>query len=276
MKRICYHDTDPDGFSAAATLLHKYPDMEFIPYNHETRIEPKTVKDYDEVYIVDTSGSQEFMDYLQKHNKEFIWIDHHESSIKALPKYKGIQSTEHSAAYLTWQYCFPEKEVHPIIKHVSDFDLWTFADKNTKSFMLYLDTILEEGKEIEIIEQLLYEQDMNKHYHSGDHLLLFLEKQIQHDIKNNAKGTFQNIPCRYFFQAGKYRSRFAQKAFDTYKDMKLIIMIGIVEINNKPAFKYSLRSTTNDIDCSQICAQFPGGGGHTRAAGFITDKLILE
>ncbi len=164
MKRLVYHDCDPDGWMCAAILLKTYPDIELIEVGRsENDIIIKS--DYDEVYVVDQSlYSEERLKEVQQKNKRLIWIDHHQSSIDAYSKdYDGVRDTNYSACILVWNYLYPKIEVPLATFHVGDMDLWKFENKNTNIFFNYLRTIPQE-EIIPLYRTLIEKDDLSKEY----------------------------------------------------------------------------------------------------------------
>ena len=84
---VIYHASCADGFGAAFAAWLKFGDeAEYVPCQY--RQEDKWPNDVRyshllrerEVYIIDFSFPRELMDFIFKHAKRVVWLDHHASS----------------------------------------------------------------------------------------------------------------------------------------------------------------------------------------------------
>src|SRR3989344_5286120 len=121
-----YHGDCPDGTTAAAVLLTKFPSAEIFPLRHhheEADIAPileKMDKDTT-VYTVDNAIDVErFLPIA----KEVITIDHHIGAHEEMgtlaQKYKNftyVFDNEKSGASLTWSYFFPDEPMPDVVKY---------------------------------------------------------------------------------------------------------------------------------------------------------------
>lgn len=140
MKTVCvYHSIDLDGWMSAAIVKHWFNStveipnkkdepintLDFIGYNYGQPI-PDFSK-YDKVIMVDISFRDSTMQILKELCKEFIWIDHHISSIKDSEEYhyndiKGLRNTKYAACELTWKYFFPNETMPEIVRLLGRYD----------------------------------------------------------------------------------------------------------------------------------------------------------
>ena len=87
-----YHRNDLDGVCSGAIVKLKYPECETIPVDYIDELEDviTTVKEDEEVFIVDFSFPLEMMKSLILKTKNIVWIDHHISSIEKLREFEGL------------------------------------------------------------------------------------------------------------------------------------------------------------------------------------------
>lgn len=273
MKRIIYHDEDPDGWMSAAIILSKYPDSETYQIR-KSRDELELKKGYDEVYVVDSSlYDEKNLLFMKEHNKRLIWIDHHKSVIETYAKeYEGLRDTSTSACTLAWKYMYPNKEIPPAVMHISDYDTWTFKEPNTKKFIAYLQS-LEFGKEIENMSVLLQKNDLSKEYELGETLLKFQNNLLEQMYATGVKTDFCGHKAM-IFHGEVLRSELGNLAITRNPDIDISVVVRLSQIKNgRKIFKYSLRSRKSGFDVSELAKQY-NGGGHQAAAAFHSEKVL--
>lgn len=268
MKRLVYHDEDPDGWMSAAIVLKKYPDSELYGLS-KSKLSIELKEGYDEVYVLDSSlqNEQNLKTILSK-NKKLIWIDHHKSAMKSYDKnYEGIRDITKSACVLTWEYLFPEDKLPLSVAHVGDYDMWYKEIPHTDQFILYLQT-LKFGEEITNLRKLIDKKDLSSEYDKGKVLELFVKNLTQQWYKTGVKQDFLGYKVM-LFHGEILRNEVAHYALEQNKDIKFTVVKRLDDIvNNKKEYKYSLRSRKKDeIDVGEISRKY-GGGGHKEAAGF--------
>jgi len=272
---MIYHHDDEDGWGSAAAATLKYPDAETAQCTFGK--EPELVSGYDEVYVLDFSFTPDEMRQLSKQNGKLIWIDHHESKLKDISEdYPGIRDVSKAACQLSWEYCFPEKDVPLVLQHIADEDIWEFKLKETAAFNKFLSANFQEGKEIELIRNIIEEyttKDYEDAYDKGALLKQFQDHQIQEQLKRGVKKTFLGHPAMVFF-SNINTSQLGNAALVHHKDIEIAVMIFLLESKTgEVEYKYSLRSK-GAVNVGQLCAKH-GGGGHPKAAGFVSKTLVL-
>lgn len=268
MKRLVYHDQDPDGWMCAAILLKKFPDIDL--YEVDKRGTPIDFKSgYDEVYVVDHSlWGEENLKKVQSMNTKLIWIDHHESAIKSFSTdYEGLRRIDHAACGLTWIYLYGDEPFPPAVLHVEEADIWQFKHPQTKNFTNFLETI-PKGKEVVEYRKLLDKTDVNHEYHIGEQIEKYKQRLIDRIVALGVKRDFEGykaLVCDGYV----LNSEALHQALVNHPDIQIGVMISTVEGKLK---KYSLRSRNEEsVDVSAI-AKKHGGGGHIHAAGFISSE----
>jgi len=278
MKRIVYHHDDPDGWGAAACILYKHgKDVELREYSHGKPYE--LVEDYDEVYIVDFSFPNEEMKKLVETNNRVIWIDHHRSAMRNITeKLEGLRDPEVAACLLTWKYLFSNKKAPKIVEHIADEDMWRFENENTKVFMMFLNSILEKNDEVHIIRRMIKHynpENYERAYAEGRIIKRFLDRQINLQAEKAIKIKVFNHKAIMVF-ASIQHSYIGNALLQLNPDVEIAVVVRITENNDgKINFRYALRSRAKGVDVGKL-AYGLGGGGHYCAAGFQSEKLILE
>lgn len=268
---VIYHSTDTDGRTSAMIAKRYYDaigvETQFIGgayANEELRID---AKEGDVVVVVDYSLPLEAMRALDK-EFDLIWIDHHPVINQYTEKGfnpKGLRGTEHSAAWYTWRYFFPEEEVPEYVALTSDYDTWQHQLPDSHAFNAaayayglhnvwefpykqledpdYLDQMIGDGKEmlrtIEVRNQCVSE--------------FIFETEIAGipAIAINMRGTNSTVFAAY---KGDY-------------DYKVMITFGSGNADSEDVAITLYSRAGSDIHVGKIAESF-GGGGHPGAAGF--------
>ncbi len=284
MKVKIYHHNDEDGWASAAVILTKYPEAECTPCYHGEQYE--LVKEYDEVFVVDFTFSNEEMNELKNNNKHFTWIDHHASAIeKIVDEFEGVRREGRAACALCWDYFYPNKKIPQAIEFIAGFDVWDFSKEGTKEFILFLQTKLEKNQEPEIIKSMIEnytENDYNEALEKGKTLRIYQNKITQKQVLRGVKQNFLGIPAMVYF-ANSNNSELGNEALQKHKDIDIAVIIDYIMIEGKQTYKYSLRSRNKDnkiegrknIDVSKIAMKFDGGG-HPSASGFQSNEKLWE
>ena len=228
------------------------------------------------VYIMDFSFEPEYMDYLilLVGRDNVIWIDHHISAIRKLDTYKdlnGIRSIIMSGCALTYRYFYPDKFVPMVVALVEDFDLYNYKygdlTKGFQEWSNYNDT-----EPVGIIWDTLLTSNFDQLEELSQDGLRFreirlwkLEKDIERlayvDELDGHKCLKMNLTQEdSISDAGDFViNKLEYDLFWAYSD---------IVINGKLQRTNQLRSHV--IDVSKLADKF-GGGGHERAAGFLSD-----
>lgn len=287
---IIYHN-DLDGQMSAFwtnyfknKFVSKNEKVYFYPMNHSSNLNLTNIN-YDEyIIILDYLINDEDMDYLFSYTNNIIWIDHHKSNIDKYKNLNGIRDINYAACSLTYAFFskifFQEnsfsqdllKDEPLISKYICDNDIKSrkfkesqdfcfglekmFLSKNISFLKLFqkiidkkidIDTIILEGKNYKEISLLLVNQQIKKYsyiyFYKGNKFLVINSMYNNFDIED-----FYNI--------------------DEYD--------GIINyIYTKNHYIYNIKTKKDSLDVSKIASAF-GGGGHQKAAGFSSNKNILE
>ncbi|OZY33045.1 phosphohydrolase [Pseudomonas lundensis] len=287
-----YHGNCADGFGAAWVVRKALgSDVEFVAgiYGQE----PPDVAGKD-VVIVDFSYKYDILAALARKANSVIVLDHHKSAAEDLARFESFHAgveedtrrddgatllgwkTAHvmansqngptiaccfdmnrSGAMLAWDHYFPNQEPPQLLRHIEDRDLWLFKLEGTREIQANL---FSYPYDFEVWDQLV----------AADVLTLVsdgaaIERKHHKDVaelvgvtKRRLKiGGFDvpvaSLPYTLTSDAGHLMAQdepFAACYWDT--------PTGRV---------FSLRSTDEGIDVSEIASQY-GGGGHRNASGF--------
>lgn len=293
----CFYHNDEDGKCSAfwvnklAKNYDKY-EKEFIPINYGMKFLFESIQPNEQIYIVDYSIMPEEMKRLLEVTKDVTWIDHHVSAIKRyenfdIPirgiRYDGIAGCMLTYCYLKHMTCNGTGEIKEFdlsmtkdapmfTKYISDFDVWKFEYEDTKAFEMGLQ--LYDLNPIAKVKNNIFEA------------MFILGCEVECDVisrgrdllvyrDNWAKEYCEHTGFEVEFEGYKcFAMNLAMISSDYFKSVneeEYDMFIGF-SYNGK-TWNYSLRSTK--VDCSHIAMKY-SGGGHKGAAGFSTEKLILN
>jgi oligoribonuclease NrnB/cAMP/cGMP phosphodiesterase (DHH superfamily) len=293
----CFYHTDEDGKCSAfwvKELAKHYDnyDIEFIPINYGMDFPFDSIRENEQVYIVDYSIFPNEMEKLLEITKDVTWIDHHISAINRYntPEFshlhiKGLRYDGIAGCMLTYCYlkhmvkveqkngsivCTPfdismTEDAPMFTTYIADFDVWKFEYEPTKAFEMGLQ---------------LYDLDPNSRVWKS----FYYESEIQNIIKDGYllldyrdKWSKEYCECTGFdveFEGYKcFAVNLAMISSDNFKSINeedYDMFIGFSY--NGRSWNYSLRSTK--VDCSKIAMKY-GGGGHKGASGFSSDRLLF-
>ena len=301
-KTICiYHSRDLDGWMSAAIVkkwfegrgvkqqIERFDDsISFKGWDYGDNI--PDLKEYDKVTMVDISFPFKNMYSLSKRlDDNFIWIDHHKSSIKENGDISivGYRDTDFAACELTWMYFFGKKEsdkMPEIVRLLGRYDC--FGHKGTDEEQKVLE--FQYGARAcmsnydECYNELQFEcngiSPINGILDNGKAIYKYLcteAKQTYSKAFNirfhkhiTPSGAVSEIMYSFLcvnqerFNPINFGIDYHKEGYDGfacfwYKDSK---------------WNFSLYNDNNKVDCGVIAKQY-GGGGHKGAAGFVVKDL---
>lgn len=271
-----YHKTDLDGHCSGAIVKRKYPECEMIGVDYVdqgTLHKPDWgIKENETVFVVDFSFNRDEMIWLNSFTK-LNWIDHHKSAIEKmidLPfPIKGVQEIGKAGCELTWEFLFDEDVPLPVWL-LGRYDVWDHKDYRVLDFQYGMRIVKNTLPDSDVWEDVFENSStVDIFIENGSSILMYEESQNKKYAESMCfETTFQGL------RAIVVNKPFSNsKVFDSvYNESKHDIMI---IFGYKPLmFKYSLYSTKDDVDCSEIATSF-GGGGHKGAAGFYSERLLF-
>ena len=280
-----YHKVDLDGKCSAAIVKRKYPNCELIGVNYPDRPDFDILKEGETVFVVDFSFSPEDMyKLLGVTSDNLIWIDHHKSAIEkieytTLPDnntslscvIRGEREIGRAGCELTWEYLFSKEPMPDAVKLLGRYDVWDH--KNSEVLPFQYGMRMEEWEPTSQKWRCLFENPnaYMDYIQDGDTILAYENQQ------NTAYSKSMAFPVEFeghkTWAINKALSN--AKIFETIKDADKRPLWLLFNCRDG-LWKYSLYSAPNSgIDVSQIAVKY-GGGGHAGAAGFQSDKYLLN
>lgn len=264
----CYHHNDMDGRCAAAIVRMsiRTPDIaSYIEIDYKDEIDINAIAKDETIYIVDFSFKPEIMEKVLKITSDIVWIDHHKTAFEYTysKELKGLRYEEYSGCELTWKYFSPDESIPRFVKLIGDRDKWAwkFGDETA---------LFNEGMKLRNCEPMsdiwkeLFDVEMVRRIQEDGIICLKYRGNLCRDYTKSFgfELDFEGYKC---FATGIYM--FGSELFGERMDKYDICL----------AFEYSGSKWTiglysKNIDVSVIAKRF-GGGGHTGAAGFVSDKL---
>lgn len=270
MSKLCiYHGNCADGFSSAWVVRKALGEgVKFHAGVYQDA--PPDVNGLD-VLMVDFSYKRQILEQMRERAASITILDHHktaEADLKDLPGVQSVFDMNRSGARITWDYFFPNVKPPDLLLHIEDRDLWRFALRKTReiqaSVFAYpyefpvwdylMSADLEKlGTEGEAIER--------KHFKDIRELVGVVTRRM---VIGGHNVPVANLPYTLTSDAGHLLAKgeaFAGCYWDT------------------PGGRvFSLRSTDEGLDVSEIAKQY-GGGGHRNASGFrlsYEKAMLLE
>lgn len=259
-----YHANCTDGFAAAWAVRKHFGDgkVEF----HEGRYgeAPPDVTGR-RVIIVDFSYKRDVLLNMIEQSSGLIVLDHHKSAQEDLHalgfKAKAYFDMNKSGAMLAWEHFHPGEPAPLLFDYIQDRDLWQFNLPSTREvtaalFSYPFDFTVWDGLIVSGIPRLINEGIalVRNQRANIDAFRTALPRMIQF---GHHRVPIANVPWMFASDLGGELAKghpFAATYFDDSKGRK-----------------FSLRSTPEGIDVSQVAAAF-GGGGHRNAAGFTLTR----
>ncbi len=281
----CFYHNDIDGKCSGAIVArytNNYRKDDYIEYDYSTSIPVEKLKNGETVYFVDLSFSVNTRNSLEEIIKtkkcQIIWIDHHQSSmdlIEKFPEYNnllGIRKEGISGAALTWMYfndCDFEK-CPRFIQLISKFDCWQLDEPNILRFKYAL-----EARDYDIFESIWSTliRDENNQRQFLDKMVgegKIIEKYAKNELKeyrkrNGFESEIEGMRC--FVVNRSINSLVFGDKIDDYPIVSTYVYDGT-------RYKYSIYTSNPDVDCAKIAEKY-GGGGHRKAAGFVSNENIF-
>lgn len=283
---ICiYHGNCADGFTAAWAVYKALgPAIEYYPGIYGKL--PPDVKGK-HVIMVDFSYKRPVLEEMAAKAQTMIVLDHHKTAAEDLAGYPypgshydqdnimefdrdfGNRSKIHvlfdmnrSGAGITWDYFHPGKPRPLLVEYVEDRDLWRFKRPLSREVNAYIFAYDYLFKNWDFLDSAMIDESgivriaeygaaiERKHHKDVKELVATCRRWIR--IKNTVIWG-ASIPYTLTSDAGHLMAEgqpFAACYWDT-PDGRV----------------FSLRSTDEGVDVSEIAKKY-GGGGHARAAGF--------
>lgn len=281
---VLYHANCNDGFTAAF-VVHKFyenihlPKPEFIPVVHG-----KPLPEMDKgsiVYILDFSYSKEVIESMNKEYDVTV-LDHHKTALELSDVPRCVIDMNRSGARMAFDYFFPAKEtprsilessIEKLVNYVQDNDIWKHELLFTKEVNSYIFTFERTFENWDILTFKL-SSDFEEVCKIGESLLQQNEsnaKLISSGAKYNEVAGFRYAICN----TPIYQSRIGNLLVEDLTCDFAVLYSYSVDDEGNDKLRLSLRSLQgreNEIDVSELCKYF-GGGGHKNASGIPSNKF---
>ena len=279
---VIFHDPCPDGTGSAYViwkyLSTKFPDR-IVTYHRSSYGKPPDVTGKNVLLCDITFRKYHILNMISTANKLLI-IDHHKSAEKDLadiPDKHKIFDMNHSGAVLTWMFFYPDEDMPLLLRYIEDRDIWTKKFPDIDNFYAWFKMVPLEYQEYDkyIDNKILLERNESVGVACrklDEYYIDIACKQIS--VK------FHKIKNKYYFvgysnvSISTLKSDIGNAIMKRFPYVDFAVAYSIHDQYDSTSF--SLRSTDQHIDVSEI-ARFFGGGGHRNASGmgisYVTNKL---
>lgn len=275
-KILCiYHSADLDGICSGAIMRRKFPNAEMFGYDYGKPFPWEKVDSNTLVYMADVSLPRDEMIRLKETASAFCWIDHHKSAMDDCDGvfFDGIRKVGRAACELCWKLFFPREDVPMAVHLLGRYDVWDKSDPRVDPFQYGARYHIQDGVFDELWEDLL--NDTN--WKASDILksgILLYEYQVRENAKYAKARAFEAsfnglrvIACN--------KSLANSQLFDAvYNPEKHDAML-LFGLRPDGMWKCSMYTTHEHVDVSAVCKRM-GGGGHQKAAGFISPVVPVS
>lgn len=278
---ICFHHNDLDGRCAGAIVRSfwknhaddGYVEEKYIELDYKDKIPITKIHFGEQIILVDFSFKPDQMKKVLELTKKVIWIDHHITAkdypYQHLDGLRDFKDKSMSGCELTWKFFYPHKSMPRAVEFIGDYDKWALKYQ-PECFQFY------EGLKMEVT---IPQSALWTHLFDGN-------KDIEREILIQGKSAirYRDNYCDkicadfgYEIEWEEYKAfatnfyQFGSKGFGKRME-KYDFCIGYIHDGEK--FTVSLYSV-KDVDVSQICKKY-GGGGHKEAAGFVCRELPFK
>ena len=284
MKNYIIYDDDLDGWSSAWVVNHHLKEekdneiyfhcMSHTSSRREYNYKPELNSD---LWIVDYSFDYDTMFKLCKEHNKVRLLDHHKTFFdtalklsEIFPNFEYYYDENHCSCIICWDYFNGSGADAPeFLNIIEDRDIWKWKLPYTKELNAALNIIPREIKEWD-----------NLYENWGATLcesLLSNGKCIVKHTQDMVDLLFQEVRFINFMgfdipsvNSPIYQSELCHKMLDKFQNMPFS-MCYFIKSSGKTVV--SLRSR-GDFDVSKLAVKL-GGGGHSAAAGAVTDLKIV-
>jgi len=257
---VIYHKSCADGWCSAWLARKALKDADFFPAQYGE--EPPDVSDR-EVYVLDFSYPRKTLLSMAGKCKSLIVLDHHKTAAKDL---EGLHfclfDMSRSGAKMTWDYFnFPDKSW--IVDYVQDRDLWKWELSNSQEVSAAISSLPYDFDAWDELSKTPLEEVVSQ----GKAIRRYMDRLIE-TLASFGKLVIFNDCEVLAVNSSMLQSEVGNRLAQRHP-------FGIVWFQRQDGqFVYSLRSTNEGKDVSEI-AKSLGGGGHTHSAGFVSNKLLV-
>lgn len=255
-----YHSNCADGFGAAWVVWKAYRgNVEFLAAAYQ--MDPPDVTGRD-VIMVDFSYKRDVLLKMAEQAESILILDHHKSAAAELVDLPANVAEyfdmDRSGCMMAWDYFFPTHRPPMLLEIIQDRDLWKWQINGTKEVIAAL---LAYPHDFEVWDDLMESHFPYRLSQEGEILLRKHNKDVQEMIRTGKRRMViagHEVPV--------VNAPF-NLASDIGNELAKGELFAVTYCDTKGGRSFSLRSTENGLDVSEIAELF-GGGGHAKAAGF--------
>lgn len=267
---VIYHRKCPDGFCAAwiAKNYLKEENTKFVPMSYGDTL-PKV--DGKDVYIFDISFPPEVITEMCSKANFVVLRDHHKTAVEQFVGYQAPENSdilfdiEYSGAKLADRY-FVSDELRGglghnwLVDYTEDRDLWKWELANSREICAALSTYPFSFKVWDYLATINPEELVEM----GTGIMAYQTQCVTRAAANafEVKVAGYDVLCVNVAEA----TLISDVAGELAKGRPFGLSFAYL---SPGVVQWSLRSRESELDVSAIAKQF-GGGGHKKAAGFIT------
>jgi uncharacterized protein len=282
-----YHAFCADGFGAAWVVRNFYGDGNVDFHGASYGDGPPDTAGRD-VLMVDFSYKRPVLEEIGQNAKSVLILDHHKTAAEDLapfrieecgggrftyddtagmwgdfaelgrPPIAALFDMERSGAGLTWDYFYPDIGRPLLIEHIEDRDLWRFNLPGTREIQA---AIFSYPYDFKVWDDLF-----------GSDVGLIAKEGVAIERKHHKDVAELVGASRRTMVIGGYTVPVANLPYTLTSDAGHLMCKGqpfaACYLDTPKGRTFSLRSTDDGLDVSEIAKAY-GGGGHRNAAGFI-------
>lgn len=280
MTECLYHRADLDGLCSGAIVSMFEKNCRMVGIDYGEKYDPPKPEEVEKLYLVDFSFQPiekmiELADYIGR--EKIIWIDHHKSAIEearrvGLDSLPGAREIGKAGCELAWEYFNPSTTTPEAVTLLGRYDVWDIKDgvlafqygmraKVKDIFSPTWTTLLaNHAQALATTKEILREGEAILEYVKLDNEKYLASCGFESQLEGHTAIVLNRLASSQAFEGN-------------YDPSKHDMMIAFVRKN--AAWRISLFSTKDSVDCSAIAKKY-GGGGHKGAAGFICDALPFK
>lgn len=279
---VLYHGSCSDGFGTAFIVWYYYKYLygmdrvkmiNFIPcyYLKDNQLSNNFIEKIlgKNVLMCDFSYKYDQLLQIISSSKSFMILDHHktaEEDLKQIPECYKIFDMNRSGCGITWDFFYANLPIPKFLAYIQDRDIWAKKLSETSLFVAYF---YEQDFDFDLWEKYLDEEMVKEAINKGTIWLEYQNVLIDKIIKKTSY-IIQEINNKYaivlYCNCPKLKSDIGNKVFNKFPfgDFSCIWDYNLFRDQSY----YSLVSTNDRMDVSQIALKF-GGGGHRNASGIV-------
>lgn len=277
---VIYHGKCSDGFGSALASYMYFKKTFGVNKNGNTveyypayfYASPPDITNKN-VLICDFSYKSDITLSLIKKAKNLLILDHHKSAkleLDLIPDNNKVFDMNHSGAYLTWKYFFPDTEVPLLIKYIEDNDIWLKKLPNTREITSYIFSLPFEFD--------AYAKLLDETYLLTDIVPTAIGMQRQNNMyleqaMTSCTKKFMKINKKYYLVAhinsSILKSEIGNCIFEKFPDCDFSAIYSLKDSKTYISF----RSTDERADVSVIATSL-NGGGHRNASSICVFSSV--